>query len=62
MDHHQWTNVEADWEKEKEQVLGSLLGSNQEMMELPAETEVKSVHDRLSAVVMFLFLCVHLCR
>ena len=40
MDRHQWANTEAEWEKDKEQILGSLLGGR-EVLELPAEAEVK---------------------
>lgn len=58
MDHYQWTNTEAEWEREKEKVLGSLIGSSQEMLELPAETEVKDGVNTLSAVVLILYMCV----
>ena len=46
MDHHQWTNTEAEWEREKAQVLDSLVGPNQEVVDvqIPLGSEVKSVN------------------
>ena len=38
-ERHHWDSMEKEWEKEKEKILNSLLGSNQEM-EFPTETEV----------------------
>lgn len=39
-DRRQWQGMEDEWEKEKEQILNSLLGSGQDILELPLQNEV----------------------
>ena len=36
----QWQCVETEWEKEKEKLLNSLLGTTHDILELPTEAEV----------------------
>ena len=39
-DQRQWQSMESNWEEEKEKILNSLLGSNQDTIELPTHSEV----------------------
>lgn len=39
-----WRNVSEEWEKEKEKILNSLLGSGQELASLPSEIDVSVLH------------------
>ena len=39
-DKRQWLSMEGEWEKEKEKILNSLLGSGQDFLELPSQNEV----------------------
>ena len=38
-ERHHWQNMEGGWEKEKEQILNSLLGSSQDV-DFPSESDV----------------------
>lgn len=58
-DKRQWLSMEGEWEKEKEKILNSLLGSGQDFLELPSQNETitsdpLSMHGRsaLNAVEM----------
>ena len=42
-ERHHWKSMEREWEKEKEKILNSLLGSTQEL-EFPTEAEVCCRH------------------
>ena len=39
-DQRLWQSMESNWEEEKEKILNSLLGSNQDIIELPTHSEV----------------------
>ena len=42
-DKRQWLSMEGEWEKEKEKILNSLLGSGQDFLELPSQNEVHAL-------------------
>ena len=39
-ERHHWKSMETEWDKEKQKILNSLLGSNHEL-EFPAEADVR---------------------
>ncbi len=42
-ERHHWRSLEDEWEREKEKILNSLLGSSQEL-EVPSESKVGVIY------------------
>lgn len=41
MERRHWESMESEWEREKQKILNTLVGSSQDLLDFPQESEVK---------------------